>query len=376
MSRPLIIIGASARAAAQSAIRAGYQPWCIDLFADRDLQAIAPVQRCPWDDYPQGILKLLEQAPAAPLLCTGGMEKYPDLLEAIARRWTLLGCPPAAIRSVRKPRSLSSIPSLEGLRLCGIREAIREPRRVVAVPDADTDTRWLVKTRLGAGGGGVRWWNGQERLADGEFLQEFADGVPMSALYHATECRCVFLGGSEQLVGAAEFGGKGFQYCGSIGSSAWTAPQRRVLEHLGAALTKTHGLRGLFGVDFILNPRGNICPVEVNPRYPASTELIERATGVAALAEPAMGARTAPPPWIQPSPLVHGKAILFAKLSGRVPDLYDLFADNEVADVGAAGEIVPAGRPICTVFAAGPTPEACLAGLRERARRLYTRPQT
>ena len=88
---PLVIVGASARAAAQSALRAGYEPWCIDLFADRDLRAFASVQRCPWSDYPQGIHILLREAPkSAPVLLTGAMENHLFEVEKIAHIRPLL----------------------------------------------------------------------------------------------------------------------------------------------------------------------------------------------------------------------------------------------------------------------------------------------
>ena len=43
----LILFGASTRAAAFSALRAGLRPWCADLFADADLQAHCPAMRLP-----------------------------------------------------------------------------------------------------------------------------------------------------------------------------------------------------------------------------------------------------------------------------------------------------------------------------------------
>ena len=70
---------------------------------------------------------------------------------------------------------------------------------------------------------------------------------------------------------------------------------------------------------------------------------------------------------------VQGKAIIFAKADGAAPDLYDLFARDEVADVPEPGEFIRAGRPVCTVFAGGADRDSCLGGLRELARRLYTR---
>ena len=52
----LLIFGASVRAAAFSALRAGLQPWCADLFADADLRARCPTIRVPAEVYPDGFL--------------------------------------------------------------------------------------------------------------------------------------------------------------------------------------------------------------------------------------------------------------------------------------------------------------------------------
>ena len=51
----LLIVGASARAAAFSALRAGLRPWCADLFGDDDLRARCFAQRCDSANYPRSI---------------------------------------------------------------------------------------------------------------------------------------------------------------------------------------------------------------------------------------------------------------------------------------------------------------------------------
>ena len=53
MQPSVLILGASTRAAAQSAIRAGLRPICADLFADLDLRDCARVLDV--DDYPHGL---------------------------------------------------------------------------------------------------------------------------------------------------------------------------------------------------------------------------------------------------------------------------------------------------------------------------------
>src|SRR5438309_1251845 len=98
----LLIFGASARAAAFSALRAGLSPWCADLFGDADLAARCPVIALP-DTYPDGLLEIERQAPPGPFLYTGGLENRPRLLRELAQRRTLWGVAPGILPQVRRP---------------------------------------------------------------------------------------------------------------------------------------------------------------------------------------------------------------------------------------------------------------------------------
>ena len=74
----LIILGATARAAAFSAQRAGMRPWCVDLFADADLARACPARRVALDAFPAGLIDALAGAPDGPVIYTGGLENRPD----------------------------------------------------------------------------------------------------------------------------------------------------------------------------------------------------------------------------------------------------------------------------------------------------------
>src|ERR1700733_2287062 len=87
----LLIFGASARAAAFSALRAGLQPWCADLFADLDLAYCSRVTRVPGKEYPHAFLSLLQEAPPGPWMYAGGLENHPDLVEQMAQARPLWG---------------------------------------------------------------------------------------------------------------------------------------------------------------------------------------------------------------------------------------------------------------------------------------------
>lgn len=393
MTAPLLIVGASARAAAFSARRAGIEPIGADLFADRDLRACCPVRRLAAEDYPRGLRSLPEWNEPGPWLYTGAVENHPGLVAELERRRPLWGNGAAVLYQVRKPAAVARRLREAGLPCPAVRAADDPPKR---------DGRWIVKPLASAGGAGVRLWTDEaSQPRRPSYFQEFITGQPSAALYVADGQRAQLLGVTEQLIGVPWLHAGGFHYCGSIGPLLLPASQQGHFARLGQVLAEGFGLRGLFGVDCVLHD-GVPWPVEVNPRYTASVEVIERATGIAALAlhrsvfepegeanlscvrsgerETVMGRgsvsrspqRThegAPLP-LHATPLPQGsngpcigKAILFARAALDFPDELP----EDTADIPAAGERIEAGRPILTFFVRAATLEACRAALRNRA---------
>jgi hypothetical protein len=107
--RPVGVVGASGRAAAVSLLRAGYEPWAVDLFADRDLRRIAPTVRCPPARYPAALPGLTDGMPPGPVLYTGGLENHPGVVRELAARRELWGNPPDVLEHVRDPFRLSPV---------------------------------------------------------------------------------------------------------------------------------------------------------------------------------------------------------------------------------------------------------------------------
>jgi len=116
-------------------------------------------------------------------------------------------------------------------------------------------------------------------------------------------------------------------------------------------------------------------PVEVNPRYTASMELVERATGASifeiharACAGTLPGRPIAAAAW---HGAAVGKAVLYARRD-VVPDATARWLeDDDIRDVPAPGERIARGQPICTIFARGRGAAACRRALVARARALY-----
>src|SRR5438067_8551857 len=172
----VLIVGASARAAAFSALRAGLRPWCADLFADVDLQAVCPAVTVGRRDYPAGLASVVAQAPQAPLIYTGALENRPKLIGRLAKLRPLWGNGPEALRRVRRPWTVEAVLRRAGLPC---------PRTWQGRRRLPPDGGWLVKPPAGAGGRGVAWLaDVPESLNTAKvYVQEHVEGNPCAAVY-------------------------------------------------------------------------------------------------------------------------------------------------------------------------------------------------
>ncbi|MFO0822130.1 MAG: ATP-grasp domain-containing protein [Gemmataceae bacterium] len=342
------VVGASARAAVHSLLRAGFQAWAVDLFGDRDLAMVAPCAVCPLEEYPQGLPRLARQFPPGPFIYTGGLENHPDIVAELAADRELWGTPSDVLERIRAPYQL--FPLLADA-------AFRVPAIVPRGEPCPTTGRWLRKPIRSGGGLGIRFANPGEPASPQHIFQEFIDGVPMSAVYGGT----TLLGVTEQLVGEPWLHAKLFHYCGSIRSLnvPGNIANRPAME--GHDL----GVHGHWNVDFILTD-GQAVPVEVNPRYSASLEVVEHGCGCAAFSL-----------WFTARQDIVGKAIYFAPHDITFPDAgpwdadlatpFDPWRLPNFADIPAAGALLHAGQPVITMFEKTATVEGCREKLQSRA---------
>jgi uncharacterized protein len=368
----VIILGATARAAAFSAQRAGMRPWCADLFADADLARAFPVRRVSLAEFPVALINVLAGAPDGPVLYTGGVENRPDLVERIDR--PLWGNRADVLRRVRSPFLLADTLRQAGLPVLDVR---------CDGPPVGDGRAWLVKPLRSGGGVGIRPFMGQAFDLQTHYLQAYCPGLCFGAMFLGMADGSSLLLGMTHQFEAGSFGAPEFHYCGGMGP---VVPVPMGVRRLGEILVRGFSLRGLFGVDFIyrVDPETghDACfLLEVNPRYTASVEVLERAfdTGLLDLHRAVFEGR--PIAWTPPpqAPVVWGKAILYARKDVVFPadgpwmqslrqSLGD--GDAEYADIPHAGEHIPRGRPVLTVFASGSSARECLLGVRERLQAL------
>jgi len=363
----LIVLGASARAAAFSIRRAGYQPYSIDLFTDRDLAAICPAVKI--QRYPHDFLESLAAAPNAPWIYTGGLENYPRLVDRLAAIRPLLGNRGDVSWHVRDPRLLTEPARDAGCSAPGMGGA--------AGSSSNAQPQWLVKPRRSSGGLAVRFACGEEiaRPPRGTYLQQFIEGESASAVFVATSGRAVLLGMTRQLLGR-DFGhDRPFIYVGSIGPLRLGDAEFKKLDRLGHVLAERFGLVGLFNVDFV-RTTGGLWPVEVNPRYSASIEVLERISDRRFIEVhiDACERNALPVPARAMNNQFSGKATVYARQHGRITgELEELVGKLNlpgqrpgIADIPRAGERFVAGQPVVTVLCDGSSMDAVDAELRRR----------
>ncbi len=362
----ILIAGVSARAFAESAVRAGFGCRSVDAFGDLDLKArVAAIglQRDLGRRYSATAAAAVARGlEAAAVAYVANFENHPAAVRRLGAGRRLLGNPPDVLARARDPRALAALVRTVGERM---------PRMLAwGQPGPHSDVaEWLIKPVRGGGGSGVRPWQG-EPLSTRQMLQERIRGTPASVVFLADGRHAQVLGMSRQLAGEPRFGARGFRYCGSIYPLAGPAAACRRVAALAEALTALLGLRGVNGIDFVLDQEEEPVVLELNPRFPASAELVERATDMSIFAAhlAACEGELATVPARRPG--TWGKAIVYARRDMVVGSTREWLDRPDIRDVPFPGERIPAGAPVCSIFACDTDEAVCGARLEALAREI------
>lgn len=380
----LAILGASARAAAQSAVKAGYNVVAADLFADEDLKACCPATRI--ESYPQGFEKWLAEQDVDGWLYTGALENNPELVDRMAEIRPLLGNSGEPLRRCRDPLVLEREFTEAGIKF---------PETRSSAAGLPFDGSWLCKTYRAANSSGVWRLDGEESLKRAEnrdaYFQQHAEGATTSVVFAVSDREACLLGFSTQHP-TVPTEDDVVEYLGCVGP--WCVLNQGMLEQLkriGNVLLSLK-LVGIVGVDMILPQSEEISVIEINPRWTASIELTEAvAIGsfmpyhVAACKGeelPALPKLYIDDPSVKQDCQTYGKAVVYAKREIEISAEFtnwalsskSLESKYSLADIPAVGTEIPFGQPVTTVLTRGVWLEGYRAmqpSVREVERRLY-----
>ena len=350
---------------AESAARAGYRVTAVDAFGDLDQHPGVRALSVPRDFGARFSATAAARA-ATEIVCDAvtylsPFENHPSAVRRLAQRTTLWGNGPAVLRRARDPRRFATMLEQQGM--------------------SGKETRWLLKPRASGGGHGIHWWVPGDTVPANAHVQPFVDGTPGSIVFVAARGAAVTLGVTRQIIGDRAFGAEGFRYCGSIlapahdphlgeGSRLLTAAAE-----IADAAARELDLVGVNCIDFIARD-GIPIPVELNPRWSASMELVECVYGVSVFGMHADACSNGGLPDFDLAQAsarhrATARAIVFARHDVVCGDTRAWLDDTTVRDVPHPGEHIRAGRPVCTVFADGADSASCYTSCVLRAERAY-----
>lgn len=128
------------------------------------------------------------------------------------------------------------------------------------------------------------------------------------------------------------------------------------------AVVRLLGLRGVFGLDFVLAPDGGVWLVDINPRPPATLDLC---ADPAALLRIHLGSTAPTVPAYADVPQAHrAQLVVYAGNDWHVPDA--MRWPPATSDRPAAGEIIARDAPLCTLRADADSNDAVRALLEQR----------
>jgi predicted ATP-grasp superfamily ATP-dependent carboligase len=357
----VLIVGVSTRAFAESARRAGRDCVSVDAFGDLDQKArienVALVRDKGRAYSAAAAVAIGRRLGAGSAAYVANLENHPAAVRRLGTGRRLLGNSPATLVAARDWTQFARTVEEAGGRVPAT-FAASEARSL------SPNRAWLRKPVRGGGGSGVVHFVPGSRLRADEVVQERIDGVLGSISFAADGRRARLLGLSKGLAGDAAFGARGYRYCGSLYPFPAEPSLLERLDGLAQAMTKAFGLVGVNGLDFIVRD-GEAFALELNPRYSASMELLERAgrPNVFEAHADACDGSLAVTPSRTPATSVFGKAIVWARQDVMVGDTRRWLSRDDVRDLPFPGELIRRGHPICTVFAEGPDHAACYGRL-------------
>lgn len=298
----VLVVGASGRFLAQSALLSGCKVSVIDLFGDVDTRQLCAASEGFSTDGNSGAwarkiealgdlaamgengrVRLLEElspkagAPSLVIVFAGGAENYPRFFDsAFWGRATVAG------PSEKSIAALLQWPTVE--RVCRTHQ-IPTPRSCggrLATENLSASTTWLRKRERSGGGLQIQHWDGAEpaEIGEGFYLQESIEGATVSGCFISsrTEGRSStrLLGVCRQLNNPMNNPKPDdYRYRGSTGPIQLDEGALREVERAGYRIAAEFGIEGVWGIDFISNKRG-LYLIDINPRITASAELIQR----------------------------------------------------------------------------------------------------
>lgn len=343
MTKTVLVAGFSTRHVARSASRAGYEVYAIDHFCDQDLG---------W--YTRDSVRFEELAELAPAVEEMCHLHEIDLVVVTSGAESLGVNVPICGTSADTARDF-----LDKQKIQDFFEGLEIPTPRILQEGVYPA---MIKPRTGAGGWRNRVVHSPGDLEEWEELfehtpyiaQEVIGGTPSSVCCLADGSRAMAVAVNEQIL-RGDGNPSAYGFSGSITpyDTSHSNEMIRYAEKIAAA----SGCRGTVGIDFMAADR--VCAIEINPRFQATLDTVEMATGWNLFSRH-VDACTGRLPERRPEPVQYAvRCILFAEKDMVVDaDLKGLYP--AVADIPWPGTAFEEGNAVISVYGWGNSREKAL----------------
>ena len=349
MTGRVLVAGFATRHVAQSAYRAGYTVYAVDHFCDQDLTWCT--EECVgFDDLaelPEKIAELAARHPVDALVVTSGAE-------TIGTTIPLCGTPPAKVERF-----------LDKLEIQRFFEGLEVPVPPLAGSD---DYPVMVKPRRGAGGWRnavvktteeLRRW--EEAWPDVPYVaQQLVDGIPSSVSCVADGRRARAVAVNRQLLRGEGESAHGF--AGSV--TPFSHPLAGEMIAAAERIAAASGCVGSVGIDFMAGEKP--WAIEINPRFQATVDTVEMATGQSVFGLHMDACRGIIPAAMPKARQVAVRRILFADRDMRLDADLAALAPR-IADIPWPGTEFEEGHAVVSVYGCGKIETAAFEDLEQNA---------
>ncbi len=336
-----LIISYSANALVRSATRAGYSVYSIDCFNDIDTQSLTIqsfqlnlfTSSTLYEDISEIISNIGSNNIDAIVLGSGFEHRF-DIVKKLSVSLPVFSNTNQILENAMSARFYFSL--LEELDI---------PFPEICFDMNSTNDDWIVKSLVSAGGYDVKRFTTNEEISDLQYFQKYIEGKLISVNFIANESTN-YIFGTNQFWCCDDNNGD-FRY--SVAVSGYSLSEQLVeqVECIVNKICKAFQLKGLCGLDFIVDNLSQIYLIDINPRPTATFELYD--TEIDSLFEAHITALTEQR-LLQPQVgnIIKGHQIVYSEKDIQIPNDY-VWPEWAICQ-SAPGTKINKAEPICTVI--------------------------
>lgn len=384
--KSILVVGFNVRPLARSAMKAGYRVLAVDFWGDLDLSQWAyhyvsvlnqqPQQRPERPSIPTtetlitGAQQLLEEyGPVNHIIASGGFDDHPNAWDKLSRLGNLRGNTSKILVQARDRTTTTQLANQVGASTPLSFEARNQKQFESAINRLELPI--LVKPKCGSGGfhsrvlrsdEDVKYYLDHHRFSEIEpvLVQQLVIGTDASVSILGTGQAAISVSVNEQLIGLPKLGkGRTKAYCGNIVPFQARKDDLAQLAKISEEMSCSLGLIGSNGFDYVVDSKGTVYFMEINPRIQATIEAIELVSNLNLVDLHILACKGKLPEKITKPKAFCARIIVYAKRKSIVPNLANI---PGVVDLPVPGSISERGDPVCTVNHLGSTRAKALKG--------------